>query len=64
MMLALPASCASPAIFVRLTDDGDLDAVVLFLRLVRLREVREAGIQQVAGAVTVHGGNGDGIAET
>ena len=48
---------------VRLADDGDLDAVVLPLLLVGLGEILEALVQQIAGAVPVHGGDGDRVAE-
>ena len=49
---------------VRLADDGHLDSVVLLLFLLFRGEVPEAGIQQVAGAVAVDSGDGNGVAQT
>ena len=49
---------------VGLADDRHLDDVILLFLLVLRREVLHAGIQQVAGAVAVDGGDGDGIAQT
>ena len=48
---------------VRLADDGD--AGVVRVRIVRIlgREMLQAGIEQVARAVAVHGGHGDRVAE-
>ena len=49
---------------IGLANDGHLDAVVLFLPLVLLREVLQALVQQVAGAVAVYGGDGDGVSQS
>ncbi len=48
---------------VGLADDGHLDDVVLLFLLLLGGEVLEAGVQQVAGAVAVDGGDGDGVAQ-
>ena len=49
---------------VGLADDRHLDGVIFLFLLVLRREVLHASIQQVAGAVAVDGGDGDGIAQT
>ena len=48
---------------VGLADHRHLDHVVLHLLLVLRGEVAEALVQQIAGAVAVDGGDGDGIAQ-
>ncbi len=50
---------------IRLADDRDLDllALRLVLRLFR-REIFIAGIEQIAGAVAVQGGNGERVAQS
>ena len=47
---------------VGLTDDGDLDAALLLLALLPIGESLTAGVQKVARARAVDGGNGHGIA--
>ena len=49
---------------VGLADDGHLDHVAVLLLVGLRREVLQAGVQQVAGAVAVDGGHGDGVAQT
>ena len=46
---------------VGLSDNRHLDGVVLLFLPVLRREVLEAGVQQVPGAVSVDGGDGDGV---
>ena len=48
---------------VRLADDGD--AGIVRVRIVRVlgREMLQAGVEQVARAMAVHGGDGDRVAE-
>ena len=46
---------------VGLADDGHLDHVAVLLLVGLRREVLQAGVQQVAGAVAVDGGHGDGV---
>ena len=48
---------------VGLADDGHVDALVVLLALLRGREMRHAGVQKVACAVPVHGGELDRVAE-
>ena len=49
---------------IGLADDGHLNDVAVLFLLVLRGEVLQAGIQQVAGAVAVDGGHGDGVAQT
>ena len=49
---------------IGLADDGDLDNVVLFVLFLLRREILQTCVQQIARAVAVDSGNGDGIAET
>ena len=49
---------------IGLADDGHLDAVVLFLSPVLLREVLQALVQQIAGAVPVYGGDRDRVSQS
>ncbi len=48
---------------IGLADDGHLDDIVLLVLLLLGGEVLEAGVQQVAGAVAVDGGDGDGVTQ-
>ena len=48
---------------VRLADDGDLEHVALLLRLLLVGEVSDAGVEQVARAVAVDGGDRHRVAE-
>ena len=48
---------------VRLADDGDAGVVRVRVGGVLGRKMLQAGVEQVARAVTVHGGDGDRIAE-
>ena len=49
---------------VWLADDGHFDGVILFLFFLLRREVLETGVQQIAGAVAVDGGDGDGVSQS
>ena len=46
---------------IGLADEGHLDDVVVLLFLLLRGEVVEAGVQQIAGAMSVNGGDGDGV---
>ena len=46
---------------IGLSDDGDVNAVVLLLLRVPLTECVDAGIQQISRSASVDGGNADGI---
>ena len=48
---------------VRLSDDGDLDDILVIFLAVILRKRLHAGVEQISRAVAVDGGDLDGIAE-
>ena len=49
---------------IGLADDGNLDVLLVILFPVLEVDVLEAGVQQVAGAMTMNRGNGNGITQT
>ena len=61
----LPENAVEQAGFadIRLADDGNVDDLALVLLLGGGGEVRNAPVEQVAGAVAVDGGDLDGVAE-